>query len=67
MYEIQTFTLCDGFINTWSDDNENPLTFETLQAARKALAAYLWCTRHDSYNGVKRHARDDFKVTEVTA
>lgn len=48
-YEIQTFTLCDGWINTWfvveesGDDTytEVPETFATEAEARQAVAEFL--------------------------
>lgn len=44
-YEIQTLTLCDGWINTWfiiEDDNtETPETFATEAEARQALDEFL--------------------------
>jgi hypothetical protein len=66
MYEIQTFTLCDGFVNTWLDNDDQPVTFATLAEARSELADLLWCTRHDSNNGVPFYSRDDFRIVEVT-
>lgn len=40
-FEVQTYTLCDGWVNTWSDDNEDPITFATLEQAQGALRDYL--------------------------
>jgi hypothetical protein len=40
-YEIQHLTLCDGWINTWTDDNEEPVTFSTEDEAYRELCAYL--------------------------
>lgn len=40
-YEIQTYTFCDGFVNTWTDDDENPITFETREQAQLELDMYL--------------------------
>ena len=40
-YEVQHFTFCDGWINTWSDIEENgdetPSLFETEEEALQAL------------------------------
>jgi hypothetical protein len=36
-YEVQTYTLCDGWINTWTDEDENPIVFDNLEAAKKEL------------------------------
>ena len=40
-YEIQHETLCDGWINTWSDCQGNPLQFKTLRIAQDTLSDYL--------------------------
>ena len=40
-YEIQTSSFCDGFVNMWTDDNEDPITWETRGEAYIALALYL--------------------------
>ena len=40
-YEIQTSTFCDGFVNMWSDDNEDPITWETHEEATSALRLHL--------------------------
>lgn len=40
-YEVQTNSFCDGFINMWSDDNEDPITWETKSEAERALALHL--------------------------
>jgi hypothetical protein len=39
-YEVQTYTICNGWINTWSEDDQ-PLTFDTLENAQKALQDYF--------------------------
>ena len=44
-YEVQHFTLCDGWINTWSVIDENglskPTVFNTYQEARQELNSLL--------------------------
>jgi hypothetical protein len=45
-YEIQHFTLCDGWINTWSiinDDGEStPEIFDSLEEAKSALIEFFY-------------------------
>ena len=41
IYEIQTHTFCDGFVNMWSDDNEDPIMFDTKEQAQIELVLYL--------------------------
>ena len=48
-YEVQTYTFCDGWINTWSISEEaadslftdRPETFATRQEAQEALDEFL--------------------------
>lgn len=39
-YEIQTFTLCDGFVNTWTEDDK-PLIFKTRSDAELELKIHI--------------------------
>ena len=41
IYEIQTHTFCSGFVNMWSDDNEDPIVFDTKEQAQIELVLYL--------------------------
>jgi hypothetical protein len=42
-YEIQHWTLCDDWVNTWTtydqDENEIPTIFDSYQDAQNALRA----------------------------
>ena len=56
-YEIQTQTFCDGFVNMWTDDNEEPIT---------------WATRGEAYIALTMHLSDDkwadpnnYRIAEV--
>lgn len=44
-YEVQTYTLCDGWVNTWyiehPDGTSEPETFSTRAAAQAALDEFL--------------------------
>jgi hypothetical protein len=44
-YEVQTFTLCDGWVNTWMVHDENgrmePETFATEEEAQAALDEFF--------------------------
>jgi len=44
-YEIQHFTLCDGWVNTWTitdeDGSSEPEYFETKEQAISALADFI--------------------------
>ena len=45
MYQIETFTLCDGWVNTWQDDNGTPVLFTTQSAAAAELKEFLEDTK----------------------
>lgn len=76
-YEVQTWTLCDGWINTWSvseevgDDTytEMPETFATKEEAQQALDEFLSDIQSEIDAG-QRTADEgynayDFRVAEV--
>lgn len=39
MFQIETFTLCDGWVNTWTTDDK-PEVFATYESAVRALAEF---------------------------
>lgn len=63
MYEIRTLTMCDGYINMWSDDDDNPIVFNTEAEARGELAQYLRDLRREG----GYYAADNFQIAQVTA
>ena len=40
-FAIQEFTLCDGWVNTWSDEKGNPSLFDSQEEAFTELVAFL--------------------------
>lgn len=65
-YEILTYTLCDGFINTWTDDDGDSVVFDTLAEAEKELAEYV----HDlemayAEGDLSKYSAEDFKIAPV--
>lgn len=65
-YEVQTFTLCYGWVNIWQDDDREPVIFDTLEDARTELADYLAALAHavkaghlDDYNP------EDYRIEKV--
>jgi hypothetical protein len=70
-YEIQTHTLCDGWINTWTWEDADgvirPETFPTKQAARAALTEYLEeLAEEASLGNIIDYDRNDFHIQPVT-
>jgi hypothetical protein len=62
MYEIQHLTFCDGYVNTWLDDDENPIVFRTFAEARGELDQYL----RDLAREGGHYSADSFRIMEVT-
>lgn len=74
-YEIQTFTLCDGWINTWfiiEDDNtQTPETFATETEAQHALDEFLDEIQEEIYAGQRApdegYSPEDFRIIPILA
>ena len=65
-YQIETYTLCQGWVNIWADDDA-PVIFDTYAAASADLAEYLADLAHavkvghlDDYNP------DDYRIVELS-
>lgn len=65
-YEIQTFTLCDGFVNTWNE-NDKPLTFKTRSDAELELKIHLQDMREAwECNEIEDEPNpEDYRIMEV--
>lgn len=70
-FEVQHYTLCDGWVNTWlmtdSDGNESIEVFNTYQEANDALDEFLEDTM-DSFKAgdlSEPYFRDQFRVVKV--
>jgi hypothetical protein len=67
-YEIQTYTLCAGWINIWSENDAEPVTFNTREAAEKDLADYLAELEHArQLDHLEDYNPEDFKIVKVPA
>ena len=76
-YEVQTWTLCDGWINTWSiieeaGDNiftDNPETFPTREEAQQALNEFLFDIQSEIDTGQRSadegYDAEDFRIVQV--
>jgi hypothetical protein len=67
-YEVQHYTLCDGWINCWTITDENDVetleTFDTIEEAQAALDEFfadLASESNDSYS------RDDYRIVAFPA
>jgi hypothetical protein len=70
-YEVQEFTLCDGWINNWyeydEDNNEIPMIFNSQYDAQLELDAYLSDVNKAFLRGdiETDDNREDFRIVEV--
>jgi len=71
-YEVQHYTLCDGWINTWSDydedGNETPSTYDSFEDALNELDSFLDDEQEafEEGNIESPYDRDEFRIAEVT-
>ena len=70
-YIVETYTLFDGWINTWSYEDwagiTIPTTFNTREDAEAELAYFLQQEKEDYKDGniAGLSDPDDFRITEV--
>jgi len=41
MYEVQTYTFCDGYVNTWLNADDTPRQYATRKQAKADLRDYF--------------------------
>jgi hypothetical protein len=64
-YEVQTYTLCDGWINTWTEDDQ-PMTFDTLEDAQKELQEHLDDLAHAVQTGnMDDYNPEDYRIERI--
>ena len=66
-YEVQEFTLCEGFINTWRDENDAPSYFDTEAEAEAELTSFLKDMREAYRLGhmADYPLRSDYRIVEA--
>jgi hypothetical protein len=64
MYELQHFTICDGWVNTITDDTENPVLFDSREEAQAELDYMLHDTAQDMS---EPYLADEWRVVKVNA
>ena len=70
-FEVQHYTLCDGWINTWSDydedGNEKPSTYDSFEDALNELDSFLDDEQEafEEGNIESPYDRDEFRIAEV--
>jgi len=66
-WEVQEFTFCDGWINTWSDKNEEPLYFKSEDEAKQELDDFLFDQSEAVENGamVDKYDIENYRIVKV--
>jgi hypothetical protein len=72
VYEIQTHTLADGWVNTWTYEDSKgdmrPETFSSKMAAKAALEEYLKDLAEDaSLGNISDYDSEEFRIQAVPA
>lgn len=67
-YEVRQYTLCDGWVNTWSDD-KGPMTFATVEEAQAEIDEFLADIQADIDAGDREpedgYSADEFMIAPV--
>lgn len=68
MYEVQTYTVFDGWVNCWSEEDpqtgeEKPLYFDTVTAAQEAIEEF-WSDL-ETADMDDQYSRDDYRIVPV--
>lgn len=68
LYEIQTYTFCDGWVNCWTDDDENPITYSSHEEAQRELEDFLRDQRESFLCGdmAEQYSREDYRIRKVS-
>jgi hypothetical protein len=74
-YEIQIFTLCDGWVNTWTvhheDGTSEPETFSTEEEAQTALDEFFADIQEEIDAGQREtdegYDREEFRIMPAGA
>jgi len=65
-YQIEHFTICDGWCNTWRDDTDAPVTFASYDEALKALNNHYDELREEVESGfIEPYNLSDFRIAEA--
>ena len=67
-YEVLTLTYLNQWENTWTDDGNTLVTFDSLEAAQAELKGYLEDLAHFVKTGnLSDYNPEDYKIAEVAA
>lgn len=70
LYEVQQSTLCEGWINNWSDGDGIYDTYETKEEAQKEIDDFFEEIQSQIDTGEREadngYERDEYRVAEIT-
>ena len=72
-YEVQTYTVCDGWVNCWTtiheNDNETPAIYATREEAEAAITDHLADVAYAVKAGemAEEYHRDDYRIVGLGA
>ena len=66
-FEVQEYTLCDGWVNTWTFDDGKPSYYQTRKDAELALSWFLQDCQEEVEAGNMADVPDGdtFRIVEV--
>jgi hypothetical protein len=65
-YIVETDTYCDGWVNTWTYNDETLITFDSREAAQAELDCHLHNLKADYEDGlIEDYNPEDFRITEI--
>ena len=68
-FEVQTYTLCQGWINCWMVDDEKQI-FETYEAAQDELDEFMADIQHQIDTGERApdegYDLEDYRIVEIS-
>lgn len=74
-YEVQHYTLVDGWVNCWTtydeNDNETPTTYDTFDEAKDDLDDLFWEQDYEVTAGIMepehRHSDDQYRIVRFVS
>ena len=65
MYEVQTYTWCHGYVNTWLDGNDKPIRYRNPMEAMRDLRDYIADCEEAVADGFLDDFDNDLIIVEV--
>ena len=65
-FEVLTDTFCDGWVNCWSDDDEDPCLFDTLEEAEAELRDMFDTIASDGRAEEDDYSPEEYMIRNVT-